>query len=128
MAKIPLFQEAPEFLQQYTFKMDELEGVDIESIRPVDLSTDAVTPITHQPIPQVNKLAWKDMAAADLQAQHDIMENRYFTMIGMGRPDVASQIQRGLVEIRKHIRLKSQEEATTDPRRKLPGETDGKNE
>lgn len=131
--KIPLFQDAPDFLkeetpqelQRYTFKMEELEGVDIESIRPVDLTTDAVTPITHQPIPQVNKFAWKDMSATDLQDQYATMENRYFTMLGMGRPDVAAQIQRGLEEIRKIIRLKSKEEAEFDPRKKLSGDNDG---
>lgn len=110
-------------LSNFTEKISEEPTPEI---LPVNLSTDAVTPLSRQPIPQVNKMAWTDMTSSDLQEQYGILENRYFTVISMGRPDIASQIQLGMEKLRKLIRQRIKQEAEEDPRSKKPGDSDVK--
>ena len=114
----------PEFLPRFTEKIyDESE---IPEMAPIDLSVDAVTPISRQPIPQVNKLAWKDMSSADLHDQYTILESRYYTILGIARPDIAEQMAAGMTLLRKMIRRKIKEESEIDIRKRQSGETDGK--
>jgi hypothetical protein len=114
----------PSFLPIFTEKIDD-ESV-IPELAPIDLSVDAVTPITRQAIPQINKMAWRDMSSTDLQDQYTILESRYYTILGLARPDIAEQMQNGMAALRKLIRKKIKEESEEDYRKRTPGGIDGK--
>lgn len=116
--------KSPVSLPSFTEKIDDES--EIPELSPIDLSVDTVTPISRQAIPQVNKLAWNDMTSQDLHDQYTILESRYFVILGLARPDIAAQMQRGMEELRKRIRKKIKEEAEEDYRKRSPGGLDGK--
>lgn len=122
MKNIPLFQEAPEHLQRYTFKLEEMEGIEIPETLPVDLSVDPLTPITRQPIDQINKMTWAGLPAPMLQDQLEALRARYQTALGLGRPEMALQMQAGIKELEKNIDLRMKIEAENRKARPLPGE------
>jgi hypothetical protein len=115
--------QIPTFLSDFTEKLLD-EPMPIE--KPVDLSVDAVTPISRTPISQVNRLAWNDMTAVDLQEQYFILESRYYTILGMGKPDIAKQMLKGLEDLRK-LMNKRAKEVLEDSRKKYNEDTNGGN-
>lgn len=116
-------KQIPIFLTNFTEKLDDDSMlVDL----PVDLSTDSITPISRQHIDQVNKLAWIDMTSADLSSQLEILQQRYYTILGMARPDIANQVLMGINDLNKRIKIKIKEETEVTKRRVTGGENDGK--
>jgi len=116
-------KQIPVFLENFTEKLvDEDAPVDL----PVDLSIDSITPISRQQIDQVNKIAWKDMTVPDLHAQLDILTNRYYTVLGMARPDIANQIKMGISNLEKLINKKLKEETEVSRRKTTGGDNNGK--
>ena len=85
---------------------------DLEGSVPVTSDSD-LTPITRQPIDKVNTTNWKDMSIAELWDQRSILEKRRISALGIGRGDIAQQIEKGIAAIDAVIRSRSSDVENT---------------
>jgi hypothetical protein len=69
-----------------------------------------ITPITRQPIPQVNSTNWEDMPYPKLVDQHAALKNRLLVVKQMGRSDMEKQIQKGIRYLEMLIKQKHEKD------------------
>lgn len=72
-------------------------------IGPIDVSTGKITPITHQPIPQVTTGDWGNLPATLLIDQLSTLQSRKNALMAMGKDTAALQMQYGIDRLQKAI-------------------------
>lgn len=72
-------------------KYRELEGA-------VSVNGD-ITPITRQPIDQIDSSDWGEMSYAALSEQYEMLNKRMNVAKTMARPDLVKQMQRGMAHL-----------------------------
>lgn len=68
-----------------------------------------ITPITRQPITQVNAAKWSEMSLTDLHEQKNVLETRLHQALQCDHPEMALQIRRGLETITQLICVKAKD-------------------
>ena len=77
--------------------------------KPVDVNGD-ITPITRQPVTQIDAGDWDAMNVAQLHAQLLVMEKRHMYAQQIGHIEMTTQIERGINQLRALIHLKTPDE------------------
>ncbi len=65
-----------------------------------------ITPITRQPIDQINAASWEDMPFEALEQQYNMLVKRINLVKTMGRTDLSAQMERGLKYLTQLIETK----------------------
>lgn len=94
--------------------MENTESLD-DYNRPITME-DVVTPITKQPIEQIDANLWPSMDINELWEQKTFLQTRYSNLAASGHPAILSQMQQGLLTLDQLISSKT---PTT------PGDTNG---
>jgi len=80
-------------------KREDLEGI-------INVNAD-VTPITREPIEQVDASDWSTMSIPDLNAQLATLQKRYNYALHLGNPDLVKQLKRGIDHLMLILKTKS---------------------
>jgi len=77
--------------------------------KPVDVNGD-ITPITRQPIPQVDAADWDNMNITQLQEQLNILEQRLSYAQQFGHSSMLTPLEQGINQLRILLILKTPDE------------------
>ncbi len=66
-----------------------------------------ITPITRQPIDQVDSDDWSSMSIAELQAQLVTLQQRYNIAAHLSSADLMKQLQKGIVRLNLILKSKT---------------------
>jgi hypothetical protein len=75
-----------------------------------------VTPISNEPVAQVESFDWHNMSIQQLNDQLYTLTNRQYLVQQMKRPDIARQMNEGIEYLRQLIAYKESERAKNDIR------------
>ncbi len=79
--------------------------------KPVEVNTDSdITPITRQPIPQVDAADWDNMNVIQLQEQLSILEQRLLYAQQFGNSSLVIPLEQGINQLRTLLILKMPDE------------------
>lgn len=76
---------------------------------PVDVNSD-ITPITRQPILQVDASNWEKMNVMQLHNQLEVLEQRFLYAQQLGHEQIINQLNLGLLQLRLLIYQKTPDE------------------
>ena len=77
--------------------------------KPVDVNSD-ITPITRQPIPQVDAADWDNMNITQLQEQLTILDQRLLYAQQFGHSSMLTPLEQGINQLRILLILKTPDE------------------
>jgi len=77
--------------------------------KPVDVNGD-ITPITRQPIPQVDAADWNNMSVAQLQEQLSVLEQRLLYAQQFGNSSLVIPLEQGINQLQALLILKTPDE------------------
>lgn len=75
---------------------------------PIDVSISDITPTTHKHIEAITPSSWDSVPVGELYDQLSTLQNRYFAMLEMGKPEIANQINIAVVHLRTVINAREQ--------------------
>jgi len=61
--------------------------------------TDDITPITHQPVENVNANQWSNISLSDLWDERIVLENRLNYALQIGHTEMIQQLQSGIIRL-----------------------------
>ena len=104
-------QDQPVELRPNTIvsKVEQVREDEPKHGKPVDVNGD-ITPITRQPVTQVDAGEWDTMNVSQLHSQLLVLEQRLIYAQQIGHGDMTAQLNRGINQLRGLIHLKTPDE------------------
>jgi hypothetical protein len=76
----------------------------------VSITDGDVTPISRTPIDRISSEDWSSLSISELYTHLSILENRYYMIQEMNKPDIAKQIASAINQLRTLINEKQNNE------------------